>query len=80
MHYIIHRQALTSKNMPNTIQLVLNGAVKVVNLIKAGPLNSRLFTVICDEMGSTHNSLYLYTVVRWLSLGKVVTRLKFYYF
>ncbi|XP_025197550.1 zinc finger BED domain-containing protein 5-like [Melanaphis sacchari] len=75
MHCMIHRQALASKNMPKSLKLVLDSAVKIVNLIKARPLNSRLFTVLCNEMGSTHKSLLLHTEVRWLSRGKVLTRL-----
>ncbi|KAL4083682.1 hypothetical protein QTP88_028998 [Uroleucon formosanum] len=75
IHCTIHRQALASKNMPKSLKLVLDSAVKIVNLIKARPLNSRLFTVLCNEMGSTHKSLLLHTEVRWLSRGKVLTRL-----
>ncbi|KAL4082946.1 hypothetical protein QTP88_029444 [Uroleucon formosanum] len=75
MHCMIHRQALASKNMPKSLKLVLDSAVKIVNLIKARPLNSRLFTVLCNEMGSTHKSLLLHIEVRWLSRGKVLTRL-----
>ena len=40
-HCMIHRQALTSKNMPRKLKLVFDSAVKVVNLIKSRPLNSR---------------------------------------
>ena len=49
--------------------------MKVVNYIKARPLQSRLFHTICQEMGSTHLQLLLHTEVRWLSRGKVLTRL-----
>ena len=54
---------------------VLQDAVKVVNLIKARPLNSRLFTELCHEVGSDHHTHLLHTEVRWLSRGKVLTRL-----
>jgi len=69
---MIRRQALASKNMPRSIKLVLDSAVKIVNLIKARRLNSRLFTVLCNEMGNTHKSLLLHTKVRWLSREKVL--------
>ena len=49
--------------------------MKVVNFIKANPLNSRLFSVLCEEMGSAHKQLLLYSQVRWLSRSKVLTRI-----
>ncbi|KAI7804398.1 putative zinc finger BED domain-containing protein 5-like [Triplophysa rosa] len=54
---------------------VLQDAVKIVNFIKARPLNSRLFSALCNEMGSDHVILLLHTDVRWLSRGNVLTRL-----
>ena len=44
---------------------------KIVILIKAKALNSRNFSMLCDEMGSQ----LFYTSVRWLSRGKVLARL-----
>lgn len=74
-HCSIHREASASKAMPDTLKTVLDQAVKIVNFIKARALNSRMFTIICNEMGSEHNNLLLHTEVRWLSRGKVLTRL-----
>lgn len=39
MHCLIYRQALASKNMPRSLKLVLDSAIKVVKVIKARPLN-----------------------------------------
>jgi hypothetical protein len=74
-HCNIHREALVSKSMPDDLKNVLNIAVKIVNLIKSRPLQTRLFEKLCEEMGSNHKSLLLHTEVRWLSRGKVLTRL-----
>jgi hypothetical protein len=49
--------------------------VKIANFIKTRPLKSRLFEKLCEEMGNFHRSLILQTDVRWLSKGKVLTRL-----
>ncbi|XP_063302509.1 zinc finger BED domain-containing protein 5-like [Pelobates fuscus] len=74
-HCSLHREALVCKNMGEDLKNVLNTAVKIVNFIKSKPLQSRLFEKLCEEMGSLHKSLLLHTEVRWLSRGKVLTRL-----
>ncbi|MBN3279439.1 ZBED5 protein, partial [Polyodon spathula] len=58
------------------IQLVplSNNTVPMVNFIKARPLNSRIFSDLCNEMGSKHVNLLLHTEVRWLSRGKALAR------
>ena len=66
---------LTTTSMPDNLKNVLNITVKIVNLIKARPLQSSLFEKHCEEMGSNHKSLLLHEEVHWLSRGKVLTRL-----
>ena len=51
-HCSIHKEAPAAKNMPNELSDVLQTVVQIVSLIKHRPLNSRLFTSLCDEMGS----------------------------
>uniref|UniRef100_A0A2S2Q132 Zinc finger BED domain-containing protein 5 n=1 Tax=Sipha flava TaxID=143950 RepID=A0A2S2Q132_9HEMI len=75
MHCNIHREALVSKSLSDDFRSVLNTSVKIVNYIKAKPLQSRLFEKLCEEMGSNHKLLLLHSEVRWLSRGKVLTRL-----
>lgn len=74
-HCTIHREALVSKNIPKSLNTVLITAIKIVNFIKSKPLQSRLIQKLCEEMGSVHKSLRLHTEVRWLSKGKVLTKL-----
>ena len=74
-HCFLHREELAAKTLPKALSDVLDGAVDIVNFIKARPLKSRLFSIICEEMGAEHQSLLLHTAVRWLSRGKVLDRL-----
>ncbi|XP_066480661.1 zinc finger BED domain-containing protein 5-like [Tiliqua scincoides] len=74
-HCNIHREVLVSKSMPDNLKNVLNTSIKIVNFIKTRPSQSCLFEKVCEEMGSTHKSLLLHTDSRWLSKGKVLTRL-----
>uniref|UniRef100_A0A8C4GRW1 Zinc finger BED domain-containing protein 5 n=1 Tax=Dicentrarchus labrax TaxID=13489 RepID=A0A8C4GRW1_DICLA len=66
---------LAAKKMLVLFDSVLNQSVKMINLIKSRPLNSRLFGVLCQEMGSGHEQLLLHTEVRWLSRGRLLQRL-----
>ena len=60
-HCCIHRESLAAKKMPGKLKSTLDEAVKVVNFIKANPLNSCIFSVLCEEMGSAHKQLLLYS-------------------
>ncbi|XP_068240958.1 zinc finger BED domain-containing protein 5-like [Palaemon carinicauda] len=74
-HCCIHRKQLAVKHMPTCLKTVLEEAVKIVNFIKGKALNTRLFTVVCEEMGRKHTKLLYHTEVRWLTRGKVLSRL-----
>lgn len=74
IHCSLHREALVTKRCPAELKTVLNEAVKTVNFIKSRALNSRLFHNLCDEMDSIHKQLLLHTEVRWLSRGRVISR------
>ncbi|KRX77526.1 Zinc finger BED domain-containing protein 5 [Trichinella sp. T6] len=64
-----------SQRSINNLKNALNTAVKIINFIKSKPLQSCLFEKLCEEMGSCHKSLFFHSEVRWLSRGKVLTRL-----
>uniref|UniRef100_K7FH88 BED-type domain-containing protein n=1 Tax=Pelodiscus sinensis TaxID=13735 RepID=K7FH88_PELSI len=69
---ILHRDALLVKNISPSLKNVLDEAVQIINYIKTRPLQSRLFKIMCEDMGSQHTALLLHT---WLSRGKVLDRL-----
>ena len=60
--------------MPDNLKDVLDTTVKMVNFVKARPLNSRVFFALCNDMGSDHVTLLQHTEVRWLTRDKVLTR------
>lgn len=74
-HCSIHREALAAKGLDERLKGTLDDAVKIVNFIRSKPKQSRLFAILCDEMGSQHKALLLHCEVRWLSRGKVLSRL-----
>ncbi|XP_068247742.1 zinc finger BED domain-containing protein 5-like [Palaemon carinicauda] len=73
-HCFLHREVLISKISQEDLKLVLHQLVEIVNYIKSSPLKSRLFEQLCKGMDSQHVRLLMHTEVRWLSKGKVLTR------
>ena len=63
-HCIIHREHLASKKLSPDLKNVLTNAVKIVNVIRSRPLNSRLFQALCKCMDSQHDYLLLHAEVR----------------
>lgn len=74
-HCVIHRQALASKTLPEKLRKTLESAIKIVNYIKSSALNSRLFTLLCEDLDSDHRILLFHTEVRWSSKGNMLARL-----
>ncbi|XP_068228168.1 zinc finger BED domain-containing protein 5-like [Palaemon carinicauda] len=72
-HCFLHREALVAKTISNDLKSVLEKVVKMVNFIKSRPLRSRLLTKLCEELESKHLNL-LHTEARWLSRGKILSR------
>ncbi|XP_034525746.1 protein FAM200A [Ailuropoda melanoleuca] len=73
-HCFIHREALVSKEIPPSLMDVLKNVVKIVNFIKGSSLNGQLLEIFCSEIGVNHTHLLFHTEVRWLSQGKVLSR------
>ena len=70
----IHQEALALGGMNDSLKHVLDTTVKMVNFVNARPLNSRVFSALCNDMGWDHVTLLQHTEVHWLSRGKVLTR------
>ena len=73
IHCFIHRFALCSKVLPTELFSCLQQIIKIVNFVKSSALNSRLFAMLCNDLGSVHKILF-YTNVRWLSQGNMLRR------
>ncbi|KAL4126413.1 hypothetical protein QTP88_010635 [Uroleucon formosanum] len=65
---------LTFRKIGCKLNLITNDVVSMVNIVKTRALNTRLFKILCEDMGSNHNTLLIHTDVRWLSRGKVLKR------
>jgi hypothetical protein len=49
----IYREALAAKGMPDSRKMFWT----MINFVKARPLNSRVFSALCNDMGSDHVTL-----------------------
>ncbi|CAH2004743.1 unnamed protein product [Acanthoscelides obtectus] len=74
-HWVIHRQTLASKTLPQILRLTLDSAIRIVNYIKSSALNSRLFTLLCEDLDPDHKVPLFHTEVRWLSKSNTLARL-----
>lgn len=73
-HCVIHREALASRQLSPELNEVLTEVVGIVNFIKTRPLKARLLSALCEEMGADHTSVLFHSEARWLSRGKVLSR------
>lgn len=75
VHCVLHRQHLVAKKLSGELHDVMKVCIRAINKIKAHPLNSRLFALLCEENDDIFNQLLLHTEVRWLSRGHSLQRL-----
>ena len=64
VHCFIHEFALAAKFLPPNLKTNLNLIVKMINYIKTSALNSRLFKIICEDIGLEYILLLFHTEVR----------------
>lgn len=74
-HCMIHREALASKQLSPKLNDVMTHVIATVNYIKTRPVKARIFSALCEEMGSDHTAILLHSKSRWLSRGKVLSRI-----
>ena len=73
-HCFLHREVLVSKSIGNDLKQVLDITVNMVNFINQRTLKSCMFARLCKNMQKDHVTLLLHTEARWLSRGKVLSR------
>ena len=61
VHCLLHRKNLAAKEIQEDLAIVFKKIVSEVNFIKSRPLHTRLFRVLCDEMGTEHNGLLFHS-------------------
>jgi hypothetical protein len=49
------------------LNVVLNVVLSVVSFVKSSAVSSRLFSILCRELGSIHETVLYHTEVQWLS-------------
>ena len=59
----------------NDFAQLLREVVGIVNYIRSHAKKSRIFSKLCEEMDASFTELLLHTEVRWLSRGKVLSRI-----
>lgn len=64
VHCVLHRQHLVAKKLSGELHDALKVCIRAVNKIKAHPLNSRLFALLCEENDDMFNQLLLHTEER----------------
>ena len=75
IHCILHREQLVFRKMGNELNEVFTEVATIVNFIKRQATSSRLFRILCTEMGSKYETLLYHSEIRWLSQGKVLQRI-----
>nr|KAF6384250.1 zinc finger MYM-type containing 6 [Pipistrellus kuhlii] len=74
-HCFIHREHLAAEKLSPCLHKILLQSAQILSFIKSNALNSRMLTILCEEMGSDYVNLPLPAEIRWISRGKILTRL-----
>lgn len=74
IHCFLHRENLATNAIQPDLNAVLQDVIGMVNYIKSKALNSRLFRAMCEDFQSEYLNLLYHSGSRWLSRGKVLSR------
>ncbi|XP_003471114.2 zinc finger MYM-type protein 6 isoform X1 [Cavia porcellus] len=74
-HCFIHREHLAAEKLSPCLHEILLQSAQILSFVKSNLLNSRMLTILCEEMGSEHVNLPLHAEVRWIARGRILTRL-----
>lgn len=77
--YYNYRHHFVAKKLSGELHDAVQVCIGSINKIKAHPLDSQLFAVLCEKNDETLNQLLLHTEVRWLSRGDSLQRLVDFY-
>ena len=64
LHCMLYRYALACKTLPTELRLVHDDVAHMINTIKSSSSKTRLFSQLCQELGSDHEALLYQTEVR----------------
>lgn len=73
-HTVFYTEALASRHLSSELSEVMTDILGVVNFRKTRPLKTRVFSVVCEEMGAEHEAVLFHSEARWLSQEKVFSR------
>jgi len=62
------------KVLPKELSETMNDCIYIVNFVTVRVLNLRIFLLLCEKMGSEHQSLLFHKSGCWVSRGKVLAR------
>ena len=68
------RGTLASKLLSPELNNVMTDIIAAVNSIKTRSVKSRIYPALCEEMGSAYTAVLFHCQSRWLSRGKILSR------
>ena len=60
------RETLMIKVLPKELSETMNGCIHIVNFVKPNGLNSRIFSLLCEEKRSEHQPQYILLWTKFL--------------